>query len=71
MNFKQKMARLAVVSAVAGVASSAHAAAGDLDISAVATAISGSIVPITTIGSGVLLVIVTLKVFGWVRSAIR
>ncbi len=55
----------------AGVLGAVAANAAAIDVTAVATAVSDVIVPITTIGSGVLLVMVALKTFNWVRSAIR
>lgn len=69
MNFKQKMIRAAALAPLGFAAFSARAA--DVDVTAVAAAVAGSVGPITTISSGVLLVLVTLKVFHWVRSAIR
>lgn len=50
---------------------SAASQAAALDVSDVATAVAATIVPIGTIGSGVLLVMVALKTFNWVRGALR
>lgn len=62
--------RLAVIALpLAAVASTASAAA--LDVSDVATKISETVTPIGTIGSGILLIMVAIKVFSWVRSIIR
>lgn len=49
---------------------SAASQAAAIDVAAVATAVGEVVGPITTIGSGVLLVIVALKTFKWVRAAI-
>lgn len=40
-----------------------------IDVSAVTTEISGTLAPIAAIGAGVLLVIVAIKAFKWVRGA--
>ena len=45
---------------------SAHAA---IDVSGVVTEISGTLAPIALIGAAVLLVIVAIKAFKWVRQA--
>lgn len=50
---------------------SAASQAAALSVTDVATAISDTVAPITTIGSGVLLVLVALKTFHWVRGALR
>jgi len=57
---------LAAVASLSVVA--AHAA--PIDVTAVATAISDTITPIGTIGAGVLLILVSLKTFKWVRAAL-
>jgi Inovirus Coat protein B len=49
------------------VASTASQAA--IDVSAVTAEISGTLAPIAAIGAGVLLVIVAIKAFKWVKSA--
>lgn len=69
MKLKSFALRLSPLALMAAVAAPAHAA--DVDVAAVAAAVAGSVGPITTISSGVLLVIVTLKVFGWIRKAIN
>lgn len=62
--------RLAVIALpLAAVASTASAAA--LDVSDVAAKISETVTPVGTIGSGILLIMVAIKVFSWVRSIIR
>lgn len=50
-----------------GLSASAFAAAPEVD--AVVTEINGAAVPIAAIGSAVLLVMVGIKVFKWVRRA--
>jgi hypothetical protein len=55
----------------AGVLLTATASqAAPIDVAAVATAISDTIVPIGTIGAGVLLIMVSLKTFKWVRASL-
>ena len=54
-----------------GVLATVGAANADpIDVTAVATAITETIAPIGTIGAGVLLIMVSLKTFRWVRQAI-
>lgn len=57
-----KLAALAAATA----ATTANAA---IDVSGVTTEISATLVPIGLIGAGVLLVIVGIKAFKWVRGA--
>lgn len=61
-----KLQKLAVVSTLLAPAIS-HAAAPD--VTAVVTEIGGAATPIAAIGAAVLLVIVGIKVFKWVRRA--
>lgn len=63
MNFK----KLAVSAPLAAASSSVLAAAPD--VTAVVTEIGGASVPIALIGAAVLLVIVGIMVFKWVRRA--
>ena len=58
---------LVAVSALA-VAGASHAAA--IDVTAVVTDIGAQVAPITLIGGGVLLIMVAVKAFKWVRSAL-
>jgi hypothetical protein len=51
---------------LAALTSQAHAA---IDVTAVVTEISGTLAPIGLIGAGVLLVMVAIKAFKWVRGA--
>lgn len=46
------------------------ASAAAVDVTAVTTDIGAQIVPIVAIGGGVLLVMVSVKAFKWVRSAL-
>jgi uncharacterized protein YcfJ len=57
--------------AVGVLAVSGAASAAALDVSDVATKISETVTPIGTIGSGILLIMVAIKVFSWVRSMFR
>ena len=66
-------AALAVVGAVGGVlalgaGSPAHAAA--IDVTAVVTDIGAQATPIAAIGAAVLLLVVGIKAFKWVRRAL-
>lgn len=45
-------------------------AAGAIDVSAVETAIEGAAAPIATIGAAVLIVLVGVKVYKWIRRAL-
>lgn len=53
-------------SALALAAGAANAA---VDVAAVTTEISGALAPIGAIGAGVLLVLVAIKTYKWVRRA--
>lgn len=63
---KNNLARLAVLAGTV-VAGSAQAAA--IDVTAVVTEITGAAAPIAAIGSAVLIVMVGIKVYKWVRRA--
>lgn len=47
----------------------AFAGGGGVDVSAVVTAIAGAAAPIASIGAAVLLILVGIKVYKWVRRA--
>jgi hypothetical protein len=64
MNNRTKLAALALVPA--GLLSTAAMAQ---DVTAVVTAIDGAAAPIAAIGGAVLLVLVGIKVYKWVRRA--
>lgn len=61
----QRLAATVAASAAAGGASAAA-----VDVAAVTTDIAAQIAPIVAIGGGVLLVMVSVKAFKWVRSAL-
>lgn len=48
---------------------SAFAAAGDIDVTAATTAIAAAMAPIAAIGGAVLLVVIAIKTWKWVRRA--
>ena len=54
---------------LAALASAATASQAAIDVSGVTSEISATLVPIGLIGAGVLLVIVGIKAFKWVRGA--
>lgn len=64
---KTKTAALVAVPAAALVASPAFAQA--VDVSGVTAAIDGAAAPIAAIGGAVLLILVGIKVYKWVRRA--
>lgn len=67
----QKSKLVAPVAGV-GLASAtglALAGGGGVDVSAVVTAIGGAAAPIASIGAAVLLILVGIKVYKWVRRA--
>lgn len=64
---KSKLAVLALVTTAATMAGNASAAAPD--VAAVVTEISGAAAPIASIGGAVLIVLVGVKVYKWVRRA--
>ena len=47
----------------------AFAGGGGVDVAAVVTAIGGAAAPIASIGAAVLLILVGIKVYKWVRRA--
>lgn len=60
--------RAAVVAAIGVVGTAANAAA--IDVAAVVTEIGAQAAPIVLIGGAVLLIVVSVKAFKWVRSAL-
>lgn len=62
---KKHLAPTALMLAALGTANAAYA----IDVSAVVTEIDGTLAPIGLIGSAVLLVIVAIKAYKWVRRA--
>lgn len=66
---KSKVAALIAVAAAGAAATApAHAA---IDVAGVVTEINGTLTPIGTIGAAVLLVVVGIAAFKWVRRAIH
>lgn len=65
MNLKQKFAAGTALALAAGSA----AAQTGVDVSAVVTEIEGAAAPIAAIGAAVLIVMVGIKVYKWVRRA--
>lgn len=63
---KQIARGLALVGAVAATASQA----APVDVTGVVTDIAGQAAPVAAIGGAVLLIVVAVKAFKWVRSAI-
>lgn len=58
----------AVVASIGAASIPAHAA---LDVSAVTTEISGAVATVTSLGISVLSLVVVVKLFTWVRGAIK
>jgi hypothetical protein len=63
----RRIAAAAAVASMALVTSAAHAA---IDVSAVVDEIEGAVTPIGLIGAAVLVVVVSIAAFKWVRRAI-
>ena len=68
MNLKQKLAA-GLAAGTALVATNAAATGTGVDVSAVVTEIQGAAAPIAAIGAAVLIVMVGIKVYKWVRRA--
>ena len=68
---KSKVSALLVGASLVPVAGLALAGGGGggVDVSAVVTAIGGAAAPIAAIGAAVLLILVGIKVYKWVRRA--
>ena len=68
--FKSKFAALLTALTFAVLAPAAFACGGaSVDVSAVVTAIEAAATPIGAIGAAVLIVLVAIKVYKWVRRA--
>jgi Bacteriophage coat protein B. len=68
--FKGKLYAMAPAASLVLVAPAAFASGGGgVDVSGVVSAIEGAAAPIAAIGSAVLLVLVGIKVYKWVRRA--
>lgn len=64
-----KAPALAGLGTAVAVGSSAFASGGGVDVADVVTAIQGASAPIAAIGAAVLIVMVGIKVYKWVRRA--
>lgn len=69
--FKDKLYAIAPATSLALVAPAAFASggSGSVDVSGVTSAIEGAAGPIAAIGGAVLIVLVGIKVYKWVRRA--
>lgn len=69
--FRSKAAAMliACMFAVAAPFASASGGGGAVDVSGVVSAIEGAAAPIASIGAAVLLILVGIKVYKWVRRA--
>lgn len=65
----KRAAQAVLLAAFVSLMAPAHAA--PVDVTGVVSDINGQVGPITLIGGAVLLVIVAVAAFGWVRRAIR
>ena len=66
---RSKIAALCTALSFALLAPAAFAGGGGVDVTAVVTAISAAATPIASIGAAVLIVLVGIKVYKWVRRA--
>lgn len=70
MNLKNKTLLAPVAAGAALLSPAAFATGGGgVDVSGVVTAIEGAATPIAAIGAAVLLILVGIKVYKWVRRA--
>lgn len=67
--FKSKLHAIVPAASLALVAPAAFASGGGVDVGSVVSAIEGAAAPIAAIGAAVLLVLVGIKVYKWVRRA--
>lgn len=71
MNRLRKVAGVLVSAApLALVSAPSHASGGGIDVSAVTTAIAGASAPIAAIGAAVLVVLVGVAIYKWIRRAL-
>ncbi|MFC6838831.1 major capsid protein [Xanthomonas theicola] len=68
INYKTKLAFIGTAAVVSAPAFAAGGGGG-VDVSAVVAAINGAAAPIASIGAAVLIVMVGIKVYKWVRRA--
>lgn len=70
-NRLRKVAGVLVSAApLALVSAPSHAGGGGIDVSAVTTAIGGASAPIAAIGAAVLVVLVGVAIYKWIRRAL-
>lgn len=69
-SIKTKFAASIAMLSLALVAPAAFASGGGIDVSAVVTAIQAAAAPIAAIGAAVLIILVGVKVYKWVRRAL-
>lgn len=71
MQLKKKVAGLSGLglATVAGASMAGGGGSTGIDVSAVVSAIEGAAAPIASIGAAVLIVLVGIKVYKWVRRA--
>lgn len=68
--FRSKFAALCTALTLSLFAPFAMASGGGVDVSGVVSAIEGAAAPIASIGAAVLIVLVGVKVYKWVRRAL-
>ena len=66
---KSKKWGLVALAPAAGLSGNALASGGGVDVTGVVSAIEGAAAPVAAIGAAVLLVLVGIKVYKWVRRA--
>ncbi len=66
---KASVLALALLASMAAFPAFAGGGGGGVDVSGVVTAIEGAAAPIAAIGAAVLLILVGIKVYKWVRRA--
>lgn len=67
---RSKLLALTTAMTFGAIAPAAFAGGGGIDVSSVTTAISGAAAPIAAIGAAVLVVLVGVKVYKWIRRAL-
>lgn len=67
---RSKLLALTTALSAGAIAPAALAGGGGIDVTAVTTAINGAAAPIAAIGAAVLVVLVGVKVYKWIRRAL-
>lgn len=67
---RSKLLALTAALSLGSMAPMAFAGGGGIDVSTVTTAINGAAAPIAAIGAAVLVVLVGVKVYKWIRRAL-